>query len=106
MNSMGHKVLLLLLVMLLCFGTPLIASAGDGALTSKHSTIGKSSLNKSHSQAQSQARSEESSVGATLMAGSEEPLQMMVSGLILFAIATTFRRFKSRSRANTVLKGR
>lgn len=98
MNSMGRTVLRPLLVMLLCIGLSQIAVAGDGNLTSANSTVGNTSL--------SQNQSRESPLGTALKVGSEEPLQMMVSGLILFAIATTFRRFRSRNRVSAELKNR
>lgn len=98
MNSIGHMVLRLLLVLLLCIGMSQFVAAGDGNLTSARSTVGNNSL--------SQNQSRESSLGTALKVGSEEPLQMMVSGLILFAIATTFRRFRSRNRVSAELKDR
>lgn len=98
MNSMGLRLLRLLLVLLLCIGLSQFAIARDGDLTSAKSAVGNTSLNQNQSQ--------ESPLGTALKAGSEEPLQMMVYGLILFAIATTFRRFKSKNRVSAGLKDR
>lgn len=100
MNSMGHKIARLLLVMLLCTGLPqMIPGQGKSV-----SAMGREAL--VGSTPPPQYRTEEKSLGVIRAYGQEEPLQMMVYGLVLFVLATTFRRIISRSRVNAHLKGR
>jgi len=100
MKSMGHKIARLLLVMLLCTGLPqMIPGQGKSVAVMRRQSHVESTL-------QPQYRTEEKSMGAIRSYGQEEPLQMMVYGLVLFVLATTFRRIISRSRVNAHLKGR
>lgn len=100
MNSMGHKIVRLLLVMLLSIGLPFMLP-GQGksvAAMGREALVGNTPP--------PQYRTEEKSLGAIRPYSQEEPLQMMVYGLVLFVLATTFRRIITRSRINAQLKGR
>ncbi len=90
MRTMGHKAARVLLVMLLSIGLSL-AILGQ----SQSRVDGKVSV---ESPAPPQSRAEEKSLTSISSFVREEPLEMMVYGLVMFAIATTFRRMKSRSR--------
>lgn len=90
MRTMGHKVARVLLVMLLSI------SLSQAILGQSH--VDGSPRNSVGSTTPQQSQAEEKSLTSISSFVQEEPLEMMVYGLVLFAIATTFRRMKSRSR--------
>lgn len=98
MVTMGHKVAKVLLVILLCTGLPQFIS-GQSKIAideGRRASIG--------SPASPGYQAEDRSLKSIFSFIQEEPLQMMVYGLVLFAVATTFRRIKSRSRDQAQLK--
>ncbi len=98
MSSMDHKVTRVLLVMLLCTGL------SQSILGQSKIANDKSPRGSIGSPATPHYQAEEKSLNSILSYVQEEPLQMMVYGLVLFSIATTFRRIKSRSRVHERLK--